>query len=256
MTRLLSNIIKGQRIRSESTLEIESTNKYIAQDKADENLATDAKEQEAKANHRLEQAKSKANMILQKAEEEAIAKAALIIKEGRDKIAMESAIALEGAKEEGYHDGYEKGQLEAQSLIEEGKQIVTSAKEEKQQILDDLEPEIIEMAIKIINKLIGEEVSHNKDTILFLIRKTLEQISSDVFEISIKVSLDDYDYVLESKDIIARDTVSSENIQIIKDAALNKGSCIIETAFGSIKSNVDEAFAEIKKQMRLIYNKK
>ena len=252
----MSNIIKGQRVRSESKLEIENTSKYNAQDKADENLATDTKEQEEKANIRIEQAQSTANMILQKAEEEAIAKSTLIIKEGRDKIKMEASIALESAKEEGYHQGYEKGQIEAQNLVEEGRQIVEAAKEERQKLLDDLEPEIIEMVINIADKLISEEINHNKDTILFLIRKTLEGISSDVFDLSIKVSPDDYDHVMDNKDIVAKNTLSIENMQLIKDATLNKGACIIETPFGSIKSNVDEAFAEIKKQMRLIYNKK
>lgn len=256
MTRLLSNIIKGHRIRSESALKIENTSKYNAQDKADENLATDVKEQEEKANRKIEQAESRANMILQKAEEEAIAKTTIIIKEGRDKIKMERAIALESAKEEGYNKGYEKGQLEAQNLVEEGKQIVETAKEERQKLLDELEPKIIEMIINIVNKLTSEEINHNKDTILVLIRKTLDQLSSDIFELSIKISPDDYDFVLDNKEVIAKNTVSSENIQIIKDATLNKGACIIETPFGSIKSDVDEAFGEIKKQMRLIYNKK
>ncbi len=256
VTRLLSSIIKGQRVRSESTLEIENTSVYIAPEEVDENLTADNQEQKEDIMQKMQQAKSKAKQMIQEAEEEAMAQAAIIIKEGQDKIKLESTMALEKAKEEGYLAGYKEGQLEAQNLIQEAKQVIVDANDQKQQILADIEPEIIEMVIGICGKLIDEEINHNKDTILILIRKTLEQVSTDTLEISVKISPDDYDYVLENKHVIAKGTTNPENMQIKKDPNLTTGTCIIETPFGSIECNVDEAFSEIKKQMRLIYNQK
>ncbi|HHX59580.1 MAG TPA: hypothetical protein GX707_02405 [Epulopiscium sp.] len=256
----MSSIIKGQRIRSESILEIENTNAYIALKEVDENLTTDIQEQKEDIRRKMQQVESKANIIIEKATEEAIAKAAVIIKEGQDRVKIESAIVLERAQEEGYQvgyeTGYEEGKLEAQSLIEEGNQVVLDANEQKQQLLDEIEPQIIEMIIGICGKLIDEEINHNKDTILLLIRKTLGQVSSDTSEISVKVSPDEYEYVLENKDLIAQGTANPENMQIKTDANLTKGVCVIETPFGSVACNVNEAFSEIKKQMRLICSQK
>lgn len=256
MTRLLSSIIKGQRVRSESRLEIQDTSKDVAPENKDEDPTIKAEEQKRSIEQSLQKAESKAEIMIQRATDEAIAKAALIIKDGHDRIRMESAIALERAQEEGYTLGYDKGQLEAQSLINEGQDIVRSAKEERQQTLDKLEPEIIEMVINICGKLIDEELHYNKETILVLIRKTLGKVSSDTLEVSIKVSEVDYDYVLENKELITGNATAAQNMKIIKDIKLVQGSCIIETEFGSIACKVDEAFVEIKKQMRLIANKK
>lgn len=258
VTRLLSSIIKGQRIRSESWLEIEntSTNKNIAPENKDENLATNAEEQEIYIEQKLQSAQSKAEMIMKEATEEAAAKAALIIKEGQDRIEREAAIALEQAHEKGYTLGYEKGQLEAKALIDQGNQIIQDAKKERQQILDDIEAEVIEMIIKICQNLIDEEINYNKDTIRFLIRKTLGKASTDALEFNIKVSEADYDYVIENKDEIVENAAAPSDVTITKDVNLTQGACTVETEFGSIGCSVDQAFTEIKKQMRLISNKK
>ena len=82
MTRLLSSIIKGQRIRSESIVEIEHTNLYVAQDEMDENPATDPQVQQEDMNQKMQKAQSKAQRIIQEAEDEARAKVAVIFNEG------------------------------------------------------------------------------------------------------------------------------------------------------------------------------
>ncbi len=256
MTRSLSSIIKGRRIRSESTLEIEGQVKPTSAEEIIDQLMNDKEDQKVNIEQKLHNANSQAERLIQAATEEARAKATMIIKEGQDRIKMESFIALEKANEKGYTSGYEKGQLEAQGLVHEGKRIVVAAKEQQQEALDELEPAIIELVLKICGKLIDEEVNYNKDTILILIRKTLQKVGSDTSDITIKVSESDYPYVMENKELIMGNTSKSEKIKIVEDLDLKRGSCIIETEFGSIECNVDEAFLEIKKQMRLLANKK
>ena len=256
VTRLLSSIIKGQRIRSESKLEIKNTKAYVAQEPAKENLQSKVKEQEQAIENKLRQANAKANDLIQLATEEATAKAAIIIKEAEDRITRESAIAFEQAQEDGYNAGYEKGRLESEQLVEEGKQIVIAAKEEKQKLIDELEPEMIDLVLKVCSKVISDEIHYNKDTILVLIRQTLAKASADPEEIVIKVSELDYDHVVENKDLITANTITPEQVTIVKDLNLTIGSCVIETEFGSIRSSINEAFSAIKKQMRLLSTKK
>ena len=256
--RSLSSIIKGQRVRHESTLEIENTSVQVAPQHGDKELTTD--NQEAKLNIQLQMqetnAKSKADGIIKEAKEEA----QKIIEDGQKMIEKELSVALKQAQEEGYSagytNGYDKGQLEAQTLIEEGKKVLASATAEKKELLDQAEPEVIEMIIAICSKLISEEIKFNPETIQILIRKTLADIHYDTSEINIKVSPDQFDYVLENKDVIIKDYANPSDVQIWKDVNLLEGTCIIETPFGSIKCDINEQFAEIKKQMRLICDKK
>lgn len=259
--RLLSSIIKGQRIRSESTLEIKSENLYIAPESGDKNLIVEQAKQEVKKDHIQKQMKKielQAQAIIEEAKKEATLQADLIIMKGKDEAKQESLVILEKAREEGYLEGYEKGELEAKALIEEGKQVLLDAQAQKQQILSQAEPEIIEMIIAICEKLISEEVNYNQETIFLLIRKALQEVSADGTdaEISIKVPPDEYDYVLENRDSIVKNVSNPSKIKILSDMNLNKGVCVVETAFGSVECNIGESFAEVKKQMRLICNKK
>lgn len=252
VTRSLSNIIKGQRVRSESIYQIKSP----APKEKTKDLVTDTSGQKEAMKNQMEKIESKANRLKEEAIEEGKAKAALLIQEGQEQIKRESALALEQAKEEGYMAGYNEGKLEADSLIAEGKQILSEAKIEKNQLLARAEPEVVEMIIKICQKLIDQEIKFNKDTILVLIKKTLGQIRSDTLDVNIKVSPDNYDYVVENEALIIEEFNTPEKILILKDSKIAKGACIIETPFGSIESNINEAFSEIKKQMRLIYKQK
>lgn len=256
--RSLSSIIKGQRVRHESTLEIENTSAQVAPEQEDKELATKDHQEDIAIQIQEQQsrAKIKADNIIKAAKEEA----EKIIADGQKMIGKELPIALEQAREEGYSkgytDGHGKGQLDAQALIEEGKEIVASAITQKKQLLDTAEPETIEMIIAICRKLISEEVEFNPQTILVLIRKALRDSPYDTTEISIKVSPNQYEFVLENKDIIMKDYVNASDIQILKDPQLANETCIIETPFGSVECSIDKQFAEMEKQMRLICDKK
>lgn len=259
--RLLSSIIKGRRIRSESKLQIENKNKYVAPEKGDEDLIGEQPKEAAQKEDvkiRIKEIKYKADTIIEDAKIEGQNQADLIIFQGREKAEQEAVVITEKARDDGYSKGYARGEQEAQALVEEAKKVIQDAQEEKQQILKEAEPEVIEMIIGICGKLISEEINFNKDTILILVRKALKEVSSDMSdsEISIKVSPDEYDYVLDNKDSIMKSVSNPENIKILNDINLDKGVCIVETAFGSVKCNVEESFSEIKKQMRLISNKK
>ena len=122
-------------------------------------------------------------------------------------------------------------------------------------MLKQLEPEIIEMIIAICQKLISEEVEFNKSMIHLLIRKALGSMQYEMSEINIKVSPDQYESVVENKALIIKDYANPSDVEIWQEATLNKGTCMIETPFGSVECNIDSQFDEIKKQMRLLADK-
>ena len=256
VTRLLSSIIKGQRVRKETILKIKQDVLYGAPEEKDENLEEDTQGQQENIERKIQNAQSQANRILEQAAQEAKAEADQIIKQSQERIAKEAQEALAKAQEEGYAQGYEKGKLEAQSLIHESEQIIRDANAQRQEILAGVEPEVIEMIIGICGKLINEEVNFNKDTIILLIRKALSEVSDNSLEVTIKVPQDQYDYVIENKELILTNMPEPENVQIRQDANLAEGACIIETSFGSIACDIYQGFSDIKKQMRLIYNEK
>lgn len=253
----LSSIIKGQRVRHESTLEIESLGMKVAPKDGGSELTTEEKEE--KVNAQLERKKIKAKNKADGMIEKAKAQAEKMLEDAQKKIEKDSLVALENAKEEGYSvgytKGYDEGALKAQRLIEEAQQIITDANAERKQLLDQVEPEVIEMIIAITRKLINAELEFNPETIFALIRKALGENKYDTPEINIKVSSDQYAYVLENKKLIVADYANPEDVEILQDADLPQGACTIETPFGSIGCNIQDQFTEVKKQMRLICDK-
>ncbi|HHT03923.1 MAG TPA: hypothetical protein GX005_06330 [Bacteroidales bacterium] len=251
----LSNIIKGQRIRSETTLNIKNLIKPDTtedKDKKSNNLEQDRK---ADFYYKLEQAKLQAEQEALITIEKATAKANQIVRDAQIKVEKESSIALENAKNKGYDAGYKEGKLKSQTLIDQGHKVLEEAKSEKEIMLKQLEPEIIEMIIAICQKLTSEEIEFNKSMIHLLIRKALGNMQYEMTDISIKVSPDQYQSVVENKALIIKDYANPADVEILQEADLNKGTCIIETPFGSIECNLDSQFDEIKKQMRLLADK-
>lgn len=253
--RSLSNIIKGQRVRSESVLNIKKAVKPFAPEDKDKNLNTEKKEIRPDSFYKLEQTRlriEQENLIII---EEATTRAKQIVADAKAKIEEEASIALEKAKHEGYTAGYKKGELESKVLIDQAQKIVEKAKHKKEIMLKQLEPEIIEMIIAICQKLINEEVEFNQSTIHSLIRKSLGNMKYEMTDVKIKVSPDQYESVLENKDMIIQDYANPSDVKIWQEADLKKGACIIETPFGSVECNIDAQFDEIKKQMRLLSDK-
>lgn len=246
----MSNIIKGQRVRSESTLSLVSVqadvivpnyddleSKPSVQEEVDKEIAHLIKRAEQEANIIIEQAKAKAEQIVIKKQQEA------------DK---EKLVVLDKARQDGYKEGYDKGQLEAQNLIEQAKVVLEDAYTEKEQVIEQAEPEMIELIISICRKILDQEILFNPDIIKVLIKKALNELQYDTSGITIKVPVDQYDYVIENKLEILENYNDPDGIEIWKDPTLQCGTCVVETPFGSVECNVKNQFAELKKQMRLI----
>lgn len=253
----MSNIIKGQRIRSQSIFEIPNTSGYPVPEEEKTFPIEDEDENHEKEKKNIEKEVKKAQLQANNIIEEAEKKADNIINKATEESEKNALLALENSEKEGYDQGYNQGVIEANKLIEEGKQVLIEAEEEKERILKQAEPEIIEMIIGISNKIISEELNYNKDVVILLVNKAIKEISSDIqdSEISIKVPSDDYDYVVENQDIITEVVSNPENLKFFKDVNLEKGTCLVETPFGSLECNIKESLLEIEKQLRLICNK-
>ncbi|NLI88838.1 MAG: hypothetical protein GX366_00290 [Epulopiscium sp.] len=253
----MSNIIKGQRIRSQSIFEIPNTSGYPVPEEEKAFPIEDEEKNHEKEKKKIKKEVKKAKLQANNIVEEAKRQAEEILNQASIESEQAALQTLEIAKEEGYKQGYNEGQNGANQLIEEAKEVLKEAKEEKIRILKQTEPEIIEMIIGISNRIISEELNYNKDIIILLVNKAIKEISSDIqdSEISIKVPSEDYDYVIEKQDIITEAISNPENLKFFKDPNLEKGTCLVETPFGSLECNVNESLLEVEKQLRLICNK-
>jgi len=193
----------------------------------------------------LESTRQQAEQILQKAMREADA----LLNEAQDKIALHMQEVEQKAKEEGYRNGERLAQKHYQNLIQEAEAIRKQSEEIYQNTVYSLEGQMVDTILEIGRKVIGIEITQNREVILSLIRKTL-LATSPSGEIIITVSPEDYDTVMENKERLTEGVKNIRDLVVKKDKSLQRGGCIVETGFGSVDSSVETQLKAIEDTFR------
>jgi flagellar assembly protein FliH len=210
----------------------------------------DIKEEEAyeKIIHR---AKEEAEAIIKEAEREAVKLIEVAQIEG-DK--LKKSIEDE-ARAEGFKKGYEEAKRQYESLIKEAEEIKKNAEEEYRELLNGVESDAVNVILDIAKKVIGEEISLNKDIILEVLRKGFEKCSNKD-DITIKVSPEDHDFAVKNREKILSLAGGVGKLDIKKDPSLNAGDLIIETPYGSVDAGISTKLKKIEDTFTKLIGKK
>ncbi|MCC5912025.1 MAG: hypothetical protein JJT76_16520 [Clostridiaceae bacterium] len=202
-----------------------------------ENPIEAAKEE---AEELLGNAKKEAEAILQKSQQEAES----IIAEAYE----DSKVILENAREEGYSEGIQLGKQEGyntfQSMMDEAQTLKKETLKTKKDLAISLEQDIVDLVMDCIKKIINHEIKENKELLLNLIEKGLEKCTFTETLI-IRVSEEDYEFVDSYKSRVYMMTEGIDELSVKSDAALKRGSVIIETLSGRIDSGIQTQINQI-----------
>ncbi|WP_202708789.1 FliH/SctL family protein [Sporosalibacterium faouarense] len=240
----MSSIIKSSYViktKPQKTVETKVNNIDAERNILEEKLAEANKryeeiiaEAQEKAKEIIDSAKSESESHI----EEAYSKASNIVDE---------------ARKEGYEKGYNEGKTESDELIKEANQIKREYFTQRENLLNDLEDNIIELVINVCDKILGDLVEDNKEAILSIISKGIGSLNTRE-KMTIRVSEEDYDFVEMSKDRILAMANLVEDIEIKVDSSLEAGGCVIETSKGSVDSSLRTQFEEIKDLLQNLLN--
>ncbi|WP_179295401.1 flagellar assembly protein FliH [Bacillus sp. FJAT-45350] len=210
---------------------------------------------EEKSNKLAEEIISEANLqaerVLQQAKQELIDARKQI--ENERQVAQDEIFQLkEQAKEQGFQEGYQIGQQEGQhsfdNLIAEAQNVVESAKDDYFKTIKNAEPIIIQLAMKVSKKIIGQSLSQDEDCW----KHVLEQVINEVREhehIKIYVPPKWYELTLKKKEELESMLPHRQELYIYPDNKLYSDGCIIETPFGQIDATIDSQLNEIRIQL-------
>jgi len=152
--------------------------------------------------------------------------------------------ALEDARSRGYDEGFNKGVSDWDSIKREAEQILFDTYAEREEIIKGMEPKMVGLIIKILEKLLGEYARINPQIILKLIREGLSVVVGSE-GVKLRVSTQAYDLARENMDKIT-EYAGSNNVELIKDASLKSMDCVIETQYGNIDSSLGQQFETLK----------
>ena len=167
----------------------------------------------------------------------------------REKLKVEAEQVREEAKQQGYEQAIKEAQLEADGIIQEANDIKQDAINEKEEMLANVEPEMVNLMIDILDHLIGVEKETNKKTITTLIKSGLARANPSG-KITIHVSPEDYPAV--DKNDLFQELDTMAELEVIEDPSVRKAGCIIETEIGTIDSSLDTQYKALRKNLKYI----
>lgn len=188
----------------------------------------------------LDEARRKAQQIVAEAQ----AEAKRLIEEIRLHANMAGAEAKERGFEEGKEEGRTQGREEYARLMMLARDLYIQAIKERERLLATAETELARLAIKVAERIIGQEVRSAGEVIMGVVRQALSGIK-DREEVLIRVSPDDYHIVNEDRTALSRMVEGLKNFELVVDSKVEAGGCIIETNLGNVDARLSTQLAAV-----------
>ena len=172
-----------------------------------------------------------------------------------EKAKKEAEIIKKKAYEEGFIKGKNEGlELEKKRLSEIVHNLINGLSEInylKEKMVKQLEKNMIILIKEISKKVILNETFTNKEIVKNLIKQALQQLI-DKTHVDIKVSPQDFEYLLKFKKKFLEEVEGLKHINIIKEKKVKPGGFIIETDAeildGRIEKRLENIFKAIEEQ--------
>jgi flagellar assembly protein FliH len=206
---------------------------------------------EKKADEILARAKEEASLIIQEAELEA----QRLLEEAQSQIADHIVEVEQKAKEEGYRKGENLAQQHYQELLAEAEEFRKRSITEYEDTIRSLEHDIVELSLNIARKVLGAELETSREAILKIAGEAIDAcLNKD--QIILRVSVEDYDYVMENIEHIKNRAGDIGQIEIRKDQTLARGSCIVDTGYGMVDGGLETKMEMVEQAFREVMGEK
>lgn len=158
------------------------------------------------------------------------------------------------AKQQGFKEGLELGKQEAyvqcqqeyQGKFEQIQQLLEQAYQQKETIIAEAEPFLLELSTVIATQIVKQELESYPDKFMELIKQHILRFKEKEF-ITVCVHPDDFDFIESQRAHLVAVVNGETEIKVIPDHTVTPKGCIIRTAYGSVDARIDTQIEEIKK---------
>lgn len=166
---------------------------------------------------------------------------------------------LKSAEENGYKEGFEKGEAESKQksdalkakLETDYKSMSAKLQSEYDEKYQTMESELVDTLMEVFSKVTLTIAEDKKDLILLLIQRTLKDADANK-DFLIRVSDVDYGFVMNSIDKLYDCVSLDSKIEVVRDATLKKNQCIIETDAGAFDCSLDIQLEGLISEIKLL----
>ncbi|MBP7402694.1 MAG: hypothetical protein KBA30_08765 [Clostridia bacterium] len=168
-----------------------------------------------------------------------------------EQAAVEAGELRSQAVQDGYREGMKRAEAEMETLRREAAARMDSEKaalrERFEQEMSELEPEVLEVALAVAEKILHTELARSEKAYSGLVRHALSRLVNGERG-TIRVGRDDFFRSVQS------DTELMEAVQdrfeFAVDDAMPAGGCVIESTSGTVDAGVETQLENIVKAMR------
>ncbi|MBB6449299.1 flagellar assembly protein FliH [Geomicrobium halophilum] len=158
--------------------------------------------------------------------------------EFENKIEEQYKEAWTKGEREGYLTGKRKGYETYQKTIAEATHVVEAAKEDYQQYLNAAEPVIIDLAIMLTKKILGEKLEM-EDHWLQFIKEALQEVKNHT-EVVVYIHPDRYKETVQQREEWQALLTHAEHLRFIPDTNLDNNGCVFETPVGRLAVSLED----------------
>lgn len=133
------------------------------------------------------------------------------------------------ARETAYREGTESALCEWQTLLLE-------AREQRDQALAGIERDVLRLAVKIAEKILGRELERDKEAIVDIVATALRQARRNEM-ITLRVNPGDLPVVEQHRHRFEH-SGRNQFLDIVPDPAVTAGGCVIESESGAIDAQL------------------
>ena len=140
--------------------------------------------------------------------------------------------------------GIESGNEKIESVVNRINKGLSELRKIRQDIYLETEQEIVKLAMAIARKIVCNEISVNKDTVVNIVKGAVKKVEGNE-KVKVKLSCKDFEFIKNEKPAIIDKITNIENAGFIMDESICDGGCIIETESGDIDSRIEMQFQAI-----------
>lgn len=194
------------------------------------------------------QAEADAESILKEAE----AEAERLKAEAKASADRERENVLAQARQQGYEEGMEKAEKEAEESRRKLKEQEKMLEAEYRKYVDELEPRFVETITGIYEHIFHVDLQSYREVLVYLISTAMHKAEGSR-SFMVHVSKEDYPYVsMEKKQIMASTSTANSIVEIVEDATLGRNECMIETDNGIFDCGLGTQLSELAQKLKLL----
>jgi flagellar assembly protein FliH len=159
---------------------------------------------------------------------------------------------VEGEKrgyQSGEQAGFETACQRVEPLIQSLHESLSQLTRLRQELQQQIEHEVVELALAIVRKIICHEAAIGRETVLCVVQEALKDVVDDR-RITVKMSPSDLQFMQDAERRLSGRLSSLQHVNFEADESISSGGCVIETESGKLDARLEHQLRAIEESLR------